>query len=120
MRNVLSRVIYLVVSVVLMAGISGCQLWPIMSNEDGRKIRDMGKADQVMYPYAPQPVHLSEHYGDAFQAARDNQILNPDASKNLDVVTGKDGTATYKSIELYRKGYSSPPFKTGSSGGGSK
>jgi len=91
-----------------------------MSNDDGRKIRDLGKADQVMDPYAPPPVHLSESYGHAFQTARDNQILNPDASKNLDVVTGKDGKATYSSIELYRKTYTKPPFGGGSSGGGKK
>ncbi|GJL55739.1 MAG: hypothetical protein NPIRA02_28710 [Nitrospirales bacterium] len=121
MRNVFEQQIHrLVCLVVLVVGISGCQLWPIMSDDDGRKLRDIGKVDQVMHPYAPHPVHLSEHYGHAFHAARDNQILNPQASENLDLVIGKDGMATYKSIELYRKSYSSPPFGSNSSSGGKK
>ncbi|WP_447968943.1 hypothetical protein [Nitrospira sp. M1] len=91
-----------------------------MANDDGRKVRDLGKADQIMYPYAPPPVHLSEGYGHAFHAARDNQILHPEASENLDVVTEKNGNASYRSIELYRKSFTSPPFGTSSSSSGGK
>ncbi len=120
MSNALTRAMYFGCGVILVVGISGCQLWPFMSNEDGRKLRDLGKADQVMYPYAPPPVHLSENYGKAFQTARDNQILDPAASGNLDVVTGKDGSASHKTIQLYRKSYSKPSFAKGDSGGGKK
>ena len=120
MNYTVARIIRLGWSVGLAVVLSGCQLWPFMSDEDGRKPSSLGKSDQVLYPNAPQPVHLSENFGEAFRAARDNQILYPEASKNLDLVTGKDGTASRSSIDLYRKSYAKPSSSKGASGGGKK
>ncbi|MCA9470571.1 MAG: hypothetical protein MRJ96_10075 [Nitrospirales bacterium] len=102
--------------------VSGCQLWPFMSEEDGRKPRDLGKADQVWDPYAPPPTTLSEGYGESFRTARDLQILHPEASEKLDPVEGLDGPASNQAIQRYRKHFQKPPYemKTKGSGGGKK
>lgn len=96
---------------LLSLGLAGCHIWPVMSDADGRKPFALGKSDQVMSPYAPHPVHLSENFGDAFRTARDNQILHPEASGNLEPVTGVDGPATATAIERYRKHFQKPPFE---------
>ena len=102
----------------------GCQIWPFMSDEDGRRPVAMGKDDQVWYPYNPPTTDLSEDYGQSFRSARDNQILNPEASGNLEPVTEQDGVAADKSITRYREFYEKPPFTgtvggtTGTGGGG--
>ena len=44
-------------------------------------------------------------FGDAFRAARDNQILNPDAAGNLDPVEGFDGQAAALTYEKYVEGF---------------
>ena len=102
--------------------LGGCQIWPVMTEADGRKPFALGKADQVLSPYAPHPVHLSENYGEAFRTARDNQILHPEASGNLEPVTGVDGPATATAIERYREHFKKPPFevKVKEQAGGSK
>ncbi|MGB0910282.1 MAG: hypothetical protein ACPGYT_07955 [Nitrospirales bacterium] len=91
--------------------LAGCHIWPVMSDADGRKPVAMGKQDQVLYPYAPPPVILSEDYGTAFRTARDNQILYPEASRNLEPVSNVDGPAIGKAIERYRKHFVKPPFE---------
>ena len=99
----------------------GCHLWPMMSDEDGRRPVAMGKNDQVLYPYNPQPVHLSEDFGQSFSAQRENQILNPQASQNLETVTEfSDGMANKEAIDAYRKMFKKPPFGGKQSGGGKK
>lgn len=45
---------------VMLLGITGCTVWPIMTEDHGRRPFAMGKSDQVLYPWAPQPVHLNE------------------------------------------------------------
>ena len=102
--------------------VTGCHLWPMMSNEDGRRPEAMGKSDQVLYPYNPQPVHLSEDYGQSYNAARENQILNPQASQNLEPVVELDGAAGKAANDRYRKMFKKPPYggKSGKGGGGSK
>ena len=46
--------------------LTGCHVWPVMTDADGRKPVAMGKQDQVLYPYAPNPVTLSEDFGVVF------------------------------------------------------
>ena len=99
--------------------LQGCHLWPMMSDEDGRRPVAMGKNDQVLYPYNPQPVHLSEDFGQSFSAQRENQILNPAASQNLEPVKEIDGMATKTAVDRYRKMFKQPPYG-GKSGGGKK
>ena len=54
------------------------------------------------------PTQLGENWGTAYQAARQNQTLNPDAGENLDPVTGMEGLAAATAMEAYRKTYEKP------------
>jgi len=101
-------------TLLLIVSVGGCQLWPFMTDEDGRRPLAMGKNDQVMYPDAQQPAKLSEDFGRSFQTAVENQILNPDAGKNLEPVTGLGGMAGQKAIERYQKSFEEPPFDASS------
>lgn len=98
--------------------LEGCLVWPTMTETMGHRPIEMGKDDQVLSPFARQPTHLSSNYGEALRAARDNQILNPNAPENLDPVEGLDGTAGAKSMKRYQKFFDKPPF--GSKKGGGK
>ncbi len=49
------------------------------------------------------PTRLDKDYGKSVKQARINQILDPEAEKNLEPVTGMDGKAAQASIERYRK-----------------
>ena len=49
------------------------------------------------------PVQLGENWGTAYQTARQNQTLNPEAGETLDPVVGLDGKAAMIAIEEYRK-----------------
>ena len=51
------------------------------------------------------PSRLAMDYGTSHQLARFNQILNPQAEKNLEPATGFDGHAAQAAIERYRKGF---------------
>jgi hypothetical protein len=51
------------------------------------------------------PTPLDENWGRAFEVAKDSQALNPDASQNLDPVTGLDGQAAENDIVKYRKAH---------------
>ena len=110
---------------VFLTFLGGCQIWPFMSDEDGRRPVAMGKDDQVWYPYNPPTTVLSEDFGQSFRAARDNQILNPEASTNLEPTTELDGVAAGNAVKRYRDFYEKPPFTgtvggtTGTGGGGS-
>ena len=106
-------------TVILLVSLGGCQLWPFMSDEDGRRPMAMGKDDQIMYPYDTQPVHLSEDFGDSYRAVKNNQILYPEASNNLEPVTDMDGREVQKAMKRYQKSFEKPPFE-GKYGGGSK
>lgn len=46
---------------------------------------------------------LDNNWGKSYETARSQQILNPDADKNLDPVEGLDGDAALRSLEHYRK-----------------
>lgn len=51
-----------------------------------------------------QPKTLEENWGKSFQSQKDNQILNPEAGKDLAPAAGLDGQAALKAVEKYREG----------------
>jgi hypothetical protein len=53
-------------------------------------------------------------WGKSFEMTKDAQMLDPDASENLDPVTGLDGEAAARGMKRYRSG---PDRKKGSGGG---
>ena len=59
----------------------------------------------------PGPSLVAMDYGNSYNLAKHNQILNPEAEKNLEPVTGFDGKAAHKTIERYRKDFekTAPP-----------
>ena len=48
---------------------------------------------------------LAKNWGTSFESAKQSQILNPEAGKNLDPVVGLDGQAVEIIVEEYRKGF---------------
>ena len=48
-------------------------------------------------------------FGGSFQTAKANQILNPEAGKNLEPVHGLDGQAAVIVMNKYRKSFEKPP-----------
>lgn len=48
---------------------------------------------------------LERNWGRSFEAAMYNQILNPDADKNLDPVLGLDGQASDYNVNKYKEGF---------------
>jgi len=99
-------------------GLTGCGIWPVMTEEDGRHPVGMGKSDMVFFPGARQPVHLSEGYGESYRYAVETQILNPQAAKSLKVVEGIGGGPAQKNMARYQKMFEKPPFQKSSGGGG--
>ena len=55
-----------------------------------------------------QPSRVDKDYGRSVKQARFNQVLHPEAEKNLEPVTGLDGKAGQASIEKYRKTFEQP------------
>ena len=53
---------------------------------------------------AQKETMLDKHWGSSFESAKYNQLLNPDAGKNLDPVVGLDGAAAQQTMERYREG----------------
>lgn len=54
--------------------------------------------------FAPQSeTMLEKNWGRSFETAKYNQIVNPEAGKNLDPVLGVDGQVAERIIEKYRK-----------------
>jgi hypothetical protein len=65
---------------------------------------------------------LDARFGDAVNVAKAQQTLNPDASKNRNVVAGMDGKAAQETMVRYRESFKNPPppanvFTIGVSGG---
>ena len=52
--------------------------------------------------------HLDSIFGDAVNAAKAQQTINPDASRNPDPVAGLDGTPATDSIDRYRNTFKEP------------
>ena len=96
---------------LILVGMSGCGVWPVMPEENGRRPFAMGKSDQVFLPWAPQPVHLSEEYGLAYRQALEHQIVNPASSNNLDPIPGgADSRALQNSLIRYQAMFETPPY----------
>jgi hypothetical protein len=55
---------------------------------------------------------LDQHFGDAVNAAKAQQTLNPEASQNKDPVAGIDGVAAKATIDRYQKSFEQPPATT--------
>jgi len=56
-------------------------------------------------PEAQRIDYLNMNYGNSFESATNNQILNPDAGKNLDPVVGLDGQAAGYTVDRYKKSF---------------
>jgi len=54
------------------------------------------------------PTRLQSDFGTSHKLMHVNQVLNPDASKNLQPVSGMDGVAARNVLERYRKGFEKP------------
>ena len=55
-------------------------------------------------PLVQKDTLLERNWGRSYESAKYNQMLNPDAGKNLEPVTGADGQTAERAIEKYRKG----------------
>ncbi len=55
-----------------------------------------------------RPTTLGPDYGLAYRAARDNQILNPQARFNREPMAELDGQANVFVVERYRKRFKAP------------
>ena len=54
---------------------------------------------------------LDKNWGKSFEAAKQNQILNPEAGKNLEPVVGMDGQSEEKIIEKHEQSFEKEPSK---------
>ncbi len=52
---------------------------------------------------------LDARFGDAVNVAKAQQTLNPDASRNRNVVAGMDGKAAQETMVRYRDSFKNPP-----------
>ena len=96
---------------LILVGMGGCGVWPVMTEDNGRRPHAMGKSDQVFWPWASQPVHLHEEYGLAYRQSLENQIVNPAASNNINPVPGAaDSQAMGHSLARYQLMFQNPPY----------
>lgn len=51
------------------------------------------------------PTRVEKHFGKSFKQAQLNQILDPEAERNLEPVVGLDGKAAQAGIGKYRKSF---------------
>lgn len=58
---------------------------------------------------AAKTPQLDQQFGEATSAAKAQQTINPDASRNTDPVAGLDGQAANDVIDQYHKSYKQPP-----------
>lgn len=54
------------------------------------------------------PSRLEMDYGTSYKLAKFNQVLNPEAEKNLEPVTGFDSGAAKATMDRYQKGFEKP------------
>ena len=67
----------------------------------------MGSA--LLVGCAVQTPYMDQRFGEAVNAAKALQTLNPDASLNMDPVVGMGGPAADAVIDRYHESYKSPP-----------
>jgi len=56
-------------------------------------------------PEAQRVDYLNANFGKSFESAKNNQILNPDAGKNLEPVVGLNGEAAEQGVDKYKKSF---------------
>lgn len=59
---------------------------------------------------------LEKNWGRSYESAKYNQILNPEAGRTADPVTGIDGEAAEKNVQKYRKSFEKEPPQGSSMG----
>lgn len=99
---------------VILLMLFGCGVYPVMTEENGRRPHAMGKIDQVFYPYAPQPIHLNEEFGLSYHQTLNQQIAIPQASGNLESVEGLSGVPAQYSGFRYQEIFKDPPYAASS------
>lgn len=62
----------------------------------------------LILPYCATPSQLEIDYGTSHKLAKYNQILDPEAEKNLQPVTGFNGNAAKRVMERYEKEFEKP------------
>lgn len=66
-------------------------------------------ASVAMAGCASKTPYLDEHFGEAVNAAKAQQTINPDASLSVDPVAGVDGQAADAAVDRYHKSFVQPP-----------
>lgn len=69
-------------------------------------------APLILASCASQSSYVDQHFGEAVNTAKAQQIINSDASLNNDPVTGVDGQAAKGAIDRYQKSFVQPPAST--------
>ncbi len=69
-------------------------------------------ASAALVGCATQTPNLDQHFGEAVNAAKAQQTINPDASLNQDPVAGVDGQAANAAVDRYHKSFEQPPANT--------
>ncbi len=58
---------------------------------------------------ANKPTYLDQHFGEAVNSAKAQQIINPDAPQAIYTIGGVDGQAANASIDRYHRSFMTPP-----------
>jgi hypothetical protein len=66
----------------------------------------------LLFSACARTEKLPDQWGDSFKSAKANQILNPEAGKNLQPVTGLDGRAAELALKKYREDFKRRPPRT--------
>ncbi|MDO9051468.1 MAG: hypothetical protein Q7U70_08260 [Methylotenera sp.] len=66
----------------------------------------------VLAGCATNTPYIDEHFGEAVNAAKAQQTINPDASLNTDPVAGVDGQVADAAVDRYHKSFVQPPVTT--------
>jgi hypothetical protein len=62
-------------------------------------------ATLLIFSGCARETMLNRNWGNSFESAKQSQILNPEAGKNIDTVVGLDGQAVENVVEKYRQGF---------------
>ena len=64
-------------------------------------------------PEGKRVDYLEQNWGKSYESAKNNQILNPEAGKNLEPVVGLDGQVAEHGVNKYKKSFEKDvPVKT--------
>ncbi len=62
-------------------------------------------ASMILVGCALETSRIDADFGTSYQLAKANQVLNPDADKNLEPVTGLSGDVSKKVTDKYAQGF---------------